>query len=64
MVSSSETIIRYPIILKTKFGGNFVTLFSRQKCQNMKNEKETSLRSVEFYIAANFQVYCTKTKKR
>ena len=35
----SETIIRYPIMLKTKFGGNFATSFTRQKCQNLKTKK-------------------------
>ena len=57
----SETIISYTIIL-TRFGGNFVTSFSRQKCQNLKNKKHTILGNGEFYIVGNFQVNCVKTK--
>ena len=30
---NSETMIRYPIILKTKFGGNFVTSFSHKNAK-------------------------------
>ena len=59
----SETIIRYPIILKARFGGNFVRSFSRQKYQNLKNKKHTILGNSEFKIVANFQVNCVKTKK-
>ena len=36
----SETIIRYPIILKAKFGRNFVTSFSHRKRQNLKKKKK------------------------
>ena len=63
MVSFSETFIRYPTVLKTKFGGNFVTSFSRQKCQNPKNKKHAILGNGEFYIDANFKVNCVKTKE-
>ena len=56
VVSSFRNLHRYPIMLKTKFGGNFVTSFSRQKCQNLKNKKHTILGNGEFYIDANFQV--------
>ena len=59
-----KKITRCPIILKTKFGGNFVTLFFRQKCKNLKNEKHTILGNGEFYIVTNFQVYCAKTIKK
>ena len=57
----SETTIRYPIILQTKFGGNFVTSFSSRKCQNLKNIKTNVLWNGEFYIVAKFQVNCVKT---
>ena len=59
----SETIMRYPLILKARFGGNFVRSFSRQKYQNLKNKKHTILGNSEFKIVANFQVNCVKTKK-
>ena len=52
----SETIIRYPIILKTKFGGNFVKSFSRQKCQNLKNKKPLFFWNGEFFIVSKLQV--------
>ena len=60
----SETNIRYPIILKPKFGGNFLTSFSGQKCQNLKNKKPRFFWNSEFYIVAKFQGNCIKTKKR
>ena len=60
----SETIIRYPIMLKTKFGGNIVTSFTRQMPKSENQKKHTILRNGVFYIAANFQVNCIKTKKR
>ena len=65
----SETIIRYPIILKAKFGRNFVTSFSHRKRQNLKKKKKKTTKDTffwngEFYIIANFQVNCGKTKKR
>ena len=49
---------------KTKFGGNSVTSFSRQKSQNLKNEKHTFFWNGDFYIVAKFQVNCVKTYKR
>ena len=60
----SEIIIRYPIIIKTKFGGNFVTWFSRQKMP--KSEKQKHIHffcNGEFYIVAKFQVNCVKNKR-
>ena len=46
----SETIIRYPFILRTKFGEKFEKTFSYQKCQNLKNKKHTFFWNGEFYI--------------
>ena len=50
--SSFRNPIRHPIILKTKFGGNFVTSFSRQICQNLKNIKTN--------VFWNCELYCCK----
>ena len=59
----SETIIRYPIILKKKFGGNFVTSFSR------KNAKMWKTKNIRFFGMAssiglqNFKWIALKLKK-
>ena len=59
----SEIIIRYPIIIKTKFGGNFVTWFSRQKYRNLKN-KNTYIffGMVSSILLQNFKWIALKTK--
>jgi len=46
----SKTIKRYPIILKAKFGANFVTSLSWQKMLKLELNHETVQN--EFYIAA------------
>ena len=51
-----ETVVRYAIFFKTKFGNNFVTSLSRQKCQNFKNLKQKILENDEFYIVARFRL--------
>ena len=56
----SETIIRYPIILKTKFGGNFVTSFSR-KIWKTKNIRFFGI--VSSILSQNFKWIALKLKK-
>ena len=51
----SNNYIRYPILAKLKFGAKFVTSFSRQKCQNLKNKKHRILENGEFFFGAKFQ---------
>ena len=48
----SETIIRYPIILKTKFDGNFVTSFP---AKNAKIWKAKNIGFLEWWV-----LYCCK----
>ena len=50
-----ETVIRYSIILKTKFGANFVTPFSRQNSPNLKNSYDFRVWRVQF-VVAKFQI--------
>ena len=57
----SIDIIRYPIILKPKFGAKFVTKFSLRK--NRKNKKHRILENDEIYVAAEFDDNWLKTQE-
>ena len=59
----SETIIRYPFILRTKFGENFEETFSYQKFQNLKNKKKTFFGMVSSILFKNFKWIVLKLKK-
>ena len=41
-----------------------MTLFFRQKCKNLKNEKHTILENGEFYIVTNYKCIALKQEKK
>ena len=52
----SKSNIRYLIMAKLKFGTKFMTSFSRQKCQNLKNKKHRILENDKFFLVPSFRI--------
>ena len=59
----SETIIRYPIILKTKFGGNVVTSFPAKNAKIWKTNNVRFFGMVNSILLQNLKWIALKLKK-